>query len=315
VFRGSDGSRFRYNVMLGQKSTGSGGFEALGDSNVNSDRHIALRQNWIGITGVGDGIMKDATVWVGKRYYQRHDVHAMDFFYWNNSGDGVGIENINAGFGKLHIALRRDNNDVTTTSTIGGDLTVNGRGHSGNSLDMRLSNIAVNPGGELEAGLDLRQGDERDSTATKVKNGYILNVEHTQNNLWGGFNRVTLQHGVDAGGGLGSFNFTTTGQKKSRLVEHMVVQPSRELSVMAAFVYEKTTVDTPIATGPDKWMSLGARPMYQWSEHLGSAVEVGLDRVKYNNGNTGNMRKVTVVTVVVRAGLGALARPELRLFA
>ena len=315
VFRGSDGSRFRYNVMLGQKSTGSSGFEALGDSNVNSDRHIALRQNWIGITGVGDGIMKDATVWVGKRYYQRHDVHAMDFFYWNNSGDGVGIENINAGFGKLHIALRRDNNDVTTTSTIGGDLTVNGRGHSGNSLDMRLSNIAVNPGGELEAGLDLRQGDERDSTATKVKNGYILNVEHTQNNLWGGFNRVTLQHGVDAGGGLGSFNFTTTGQKKSRLVEHMVVQPSRELSVMAAFVYEKTTVDTPIATGPDKWMSLGARPMYQWSEHLGSAVEVGLDRVKYNNGNTGNLRKVTVVPVVVRAGRGAFSRPELRLFA
>jgi maltoporin len=179
VFKGSDGSRFRYNIMLGEKSTGSSGFEPLGDSNINSDRHIALRQNWIGITGVGDGIMKDATVWIGKRYYQRHDVHAMDFFYWNNSGDGVGIENINAGIGKFHVALRRDNADVTTASDPGGDLTVNNRGHSGNSLDARLSNIAVNPGGELEVGLDLRQGDEQDSTATKVKNGYILNVEHT----------------------------------------------------------------------------------------------------------------------------------------
>ena len=315
VFRGSDGSRFRYNIMLGHKSTGNDGFEPLGDSNVDSARHIALRQNWIGITGVGGGIMKDTTLWLGKRYYRRHDVHAMDFFYWNNSGDGVGIEDINAGFGKFHVALMRNNADVATTSPIAGDLTTNARGRSSNSLDMRLSNIAVNRGGELEFGLDFRQGDEKDSTATKTKNGYIFNVEHTQSNLWGGFNKLALQQGVDAGGNLGSFAFTTTGQKKSRLVEQMVVQPSRELSVMAAFVYEKTTFDTPGATSPDKWMSIGARPMYQWSEHLGSAVEVGLDRVKYHNGSTGNLRKVTLVPVVVRAGRGAFSRPELRLFA
>jgi maltoporin len=93
------------------------------------------------------------------------------------------------------------------------------------------------------------------------------------------------------------------------------VQPSREVSVMAALVYQKTTFDTPLSDSPDKWMSLGARPMYQWSEHLGSAVEVALDRVKYNNGETGNLRKVTIVPVVVRAGRGAFSRPELRLFA
>jgi len=55
--------------------------------------------------------------------------------------------------------------------------------------------------------------------------------------------------------------------------------------------------------------------MYQWSEHLGSAVELSLDRVKYNGGETGNLRKVTIAPVVVRAGRGAFSRPELRLFA
>src|SRR5438105_1635651 len=118
----------------------------------------------VDITGIGGGMMKDATLWLGKRYYQRHDVHAMDFFYWNNSGDGVGIENIDAGIGKFHVALRRDNADVTTTSSAGGELTTNNRGKSGTSLDMRLSGIKVNPGGELEFGVDLRRVTRKTAT-------------------------------------------------------------------------------------------------------------------------------------------------------
>jgi len=314
LFKGNDGSKFRYNIMLGYLATGNSGFEALGNSADGSDRHFALRQNWVGITGIGGGMMKDATLWLGKRYYQRHDVHAMDFFYWNNSGDGVGIENIDAGIGKFHVALRRDNADVTTTSSAGGELTTNNRGKSGTSLDMRLSGIKVNPGGELEFGVDLRRGDEKDSDSPGLKSGYAVTAEHTQN-VWGGFNKLTLQRGVDAGAGLGAFNFTTTGQTTTRLLEHLVIQPSGTVSVMFAFVHQKTDVPSPTPTTPDKWTSIGARPMYHWSEHLTSTAEVSLDRVKYNGGSTGSLRKVTLAPVVVRAGRGPWSRPELRLFA
>ena len=55
--------------------------------------------------------------------------------------------------------------------------------------------------------------------------------------------------------------------------------------------------------------------MYHWSEHLTSTAEVSLDRVKYNGGSTGSLRKVTLAPVVVRAGRGPWSRPELRLFA
>lgn len=42
-----------------------------------------------------------STIWAGKRFYQRHDVHMIDFYYWDISGPGAGIENIDLGFGKL----------------------------------------------------------------------------------------------------------------------------------------------------------------------------------------------------------------------
>jgi maltoporin len=42
-----------------------------------------------------------STIWAGKRFYQRHDVHMIDFYYWDISGPGAGLENIDLGFGKL----------------------------------------------------------------------------------------------------------------------------------------------------------------------------------------------------------------------
>ena len=40
-----------------------------------------------------------ATFWIGNRYYKRHDVHMADFFYWDPSGEGAGIEDVDIGFG------------------------------------------------------------------------------------------------------------------------------------------------------------------------------------------------------------------------
>jgi maltoporin len=48
-----------------------------------------------------------STIWAGKRFYQRHDVHMIDFYYWDISGPGAGLENIDLGFGKLSLAATR----------------------------------------------------------------------------------------------------------------------------------------------------------------------------------------------------------------
>jgi maltoporin len=45
------------------------------------------------------------SIWAGKRFYQRKDIHIMDFYYLNNSGYGAGIENIDVGNGSLSFAV------------------------------------------------------------------------------------------------------------------------------------------------------------------------------------------------------------------
>jgi len=41
-----------------------------------------------------------ANIWAGKRFYQRHDVHMIDFYYWDISGPGAGLENVDVGITK-----------------------------------------------------------------------------------------------------------------------------------------------------------------------------------------------------------------------
>ena len=309
LFKAPDGAKFTYELMFAYKATGNNDWEPVVEGN---DRTISLRQNWIGVTGIGSGAFKEANFWMGKRYYQRNDVHITDFYYWNNSGNGAGIENINVGFGKLHAAIRRDSNDITNTiSANTAPAATNNRGIAGTSADFRLSNIKANAGGELEFGVDLRKGDTKDGVS--IKNGYILNAQHTQSAVWGGFNKLALQYGRDAGGSLGNFNFTSAGQQRWRVVEQIQIQPSNRFSLMGTAVYEDTKNDA--SPNHQKWMSLGARPIWHWGDYLASAVEVGVDRVKYTDGTTGNLSKLTIAPVMLRAGRGFFSRPELRLFA
>lgn len=79
---------------------------------------VYLREAWGEANGVlgNSNLLKDASLWMGRRFYQRHDIHMLDFYYWNNSGDGVGLENVNVGLGKLSYAyIQADRNNVATS--------------------------------------------------------------------------------------------------------------------------------------------------------------------------------------------------------
>ncbi len=58
------------------------------------------------------------SIWAGKRFYQRKDIHIMDFYYLNNAGYGAGIENIDVGNGSLSFAVIKWAND-------GGEAVIN----------------------------------------------------------------------------------------------------------------------------------------------------------------------------------------------
>ena len=176
--------------MLGCYTNSSNSSVAGGSRPIGID----ARQNFVSVTGVGEGALKNANFWMGRRYYQRHDVHINDFFYWSQRGVGAGVENLAVGPGKLHLAFLRSYGD--TTSGAGGS----GAGNTGNSLDIHYSDLPVNPDGKLEFGIDLRSADRtRSPVIPTSRDGFLATVEHTQSNILGGYNKLALQYGRDAG--------------------------------------------------------------------------------------------------------------------
>jgi maltoporin len=45
----------------------------------------------------------EVTVWGGQRFLDRHDIHIHDYFFDDYSGYGMGVDNIDLGFGKLMV--------------------------------------------------------------------------------------------------------------------------------------------------------------------------------------------------------------------
>ncbi|NLK85317.1 MAG: carbohydrate porin [Aeromonadales bacterium] len=74
---------------------------------------LAFRQFNVEVKGLFDAD-KDAKVWVGKKYVQRQDIHIIDTYYYDISGNGAGIENVSLGAGKFSTAFvqNTDQNNI-----------------------------------------------------------------------------------------------------------------------------------------------------------------------------------------------------------
>ena len=280
---------------------------------------FGISQNYLAFTGFG-GWLDGATIWGGRRLYQRHDLHVNDLFYWSNRGQGAGIEHIDTPLGKLSLALMRNYN--STGPSIGNETN----GVAGNSIDVRLSQIQTNRDGALELGVELRTADTVGEA--KAKDGFLLTAEHVQQNLWGGKNTFVLQYGKGAGANLstndpGAFLYTTDDTRALRVIDQFQWSPREDVSASFNILYEKTEDFRFNGRVLDEreWFSVGTRPVWAWSENISSMIDVGYDVVRYGNDPMGNlsgrearMTKVTVAPLVFKLGRGFYDRPELRLF-
>jgi len=122
------------------------------DSQFGTGTVISMRQAYL----EAKNVIKSApeiTFWGGQRFYDRHDIHIHDYFFDDYSGYGLGVDNIDLGFGKLLVSYLggiRDDFDNGNVNTL--DTTVNDPRRGGfymHTADFRIHDIDL-LGGKLE---------------------------------------------------------------------------------------------------------------------------------------------------------------------
>ena len=248
-----------------------------------------LYAQWSNLPALNGG-----SVWAGRRYYKRNDIHISDFYYWNQSATGAGIEDVLIGGLKYSYALSRKDNLYQENYV--------------NRHDFNVAGFNTNPGGQLEFGLSYLDKPER----TDAHSGWAITAQHVQSEFLGGKNKFAVQYGEGSGTGLGytgDFRLDNSS-KRYRIVEFFDWQVTPRFGGQVEAVYQK---DFRPDGGNQEWLSLGVRPTYAISEQFKLVTELGHDQVKAADG-TRKLSKFTFAPTWSPKGPGFWARPEVRLY-
>ncbi|WP_368543941.1 maltoporin [Enterobacter soli] len=276
-----------------------------------------------------------STIWAGKRFYQRHDVHMIDFYYWDISGPGAGIENVDLGFGKLSLAATRSQEAGGSYIFTSNDIYSKYKDTANDVFDVRLAQMEINPGGTLELGVDYGRANKTDGYSFAdgaSKDGWMFTAEHTQSMLKG-YNKFVVQYATDAmttqGKGIPQGSYTGNSYDNDaeigavdnkinnngslvRILDHGAISLGDSWDLMYVGMYQDIDRDDNNGT---TWYTVGVRPMYKWTPIMSTLLEVGYDNVKsQKTDETNNQYKITLAQQW-QAGDSIWSRPAIRVFA
>lgn len=289
----------KYHLGVSYQPKDANPFEGTNDSTLN----LANENNWFEAGGFfGNGALENATVWVGKRHYNRHDIHITDNYYWSNSGVGAGLDGITLGPVKAAVAyFQRGGNANAVNDT------------AGKRYALRVYDIESNPKGKLEGELIFLKGSSAGTGTTG--SGTALMLQHTQSDVLGGFNKLALVLGKDEGAGFGWIpsyadgGNGNSGKKSWRLHEQFMFSlKDTPWSGMA------TASIGQIDDGQNKprFWNVVVRPQYNFSKTFSVATELGHAQGK-NGSSTPSMTKLTLAPQLTLSE-GFWARPVIRAF-
>ncbi|MFY9997771.1 MAG: maltoporin [Leclercia sp.] len=262
-----------------------------------------------------------STIWAGKRFYQRHDVHMIDFYYWDISGPGAGIENIDLGFGKLSMAATRSSESGGSSAFA--DFDTDGNRIYDNVVpndvfDIRLAGMEINPGGTLELGVDYGHTNIPDDYYLQPgasKDGWMFTAEHTQS-MMKGFNKFVVQYATDSmtsnGKGIPQGAGLNNNGSLIRVIDHGAITLADQWDLMYVGMYQNIDLDNNNGT---EWWTVGVRPMYKWTPIMSTLLEVGYDNVKSQNTDDNNSQYKITLAQQWQAGDSIWSRPAIRVFA
>jgi len=269
------------------------------------------------------------TAWAGSRYYKRESVYISDFFYWNPSGIGAGIEDAFQ-LGKIWASAPAMLKDLSFSY---GAFAVDGqpvgnpylpqRYALGIRHDIQIRGFRPYESGELQLGFQYimdwssETNDIGDPAVTH--GGWGVTLRHVQE-LLGGDNKLVFQYGKGGGTGFGTLarfyypDFSLNqdlSEWRLRVVDVLTIQPTHWLGAQTAFVFQRDKSNTP---SDGDWISAGARVSLGFVEHAKLLVEVGHDRVTPENGSGARLLTKITGALAIVPSRGFWSRPELRLF-
>jgi maltoporin len=264
-----------------------------------------------GISWLGGG-----TAWAGTRYYKRESVYISDFFYWNPSGVGAGVEDINFGpdirfsYGAFAVDGEPVSSDATSPS-------LPQQADFGVRNDFQLRGIRLWPGGEIQIGV---QAIVNLSNNPASAGGWGGTLQIVQKAL-GGDIKLAIQYGRGGGTGFGTLSrfyypdFSVRhelSEARARIVGVVTLQPIDWLGGQIAGVFQHDDLGT--VGSQTNWYSAGGRLGLGFTRHAKLLGEAGYDRVTKTNGADPQYMLKATGAIAITADRGFLARPELRLF-
>jgi maltoporin len=283
---------------------------------------VSLRQAYATARGLAPE-QPDSTVWVGQRFYRRHDVLINDFWWLDMSGYGGGIEDYDAGFARVSLAWIGGTTDkFTGGNDYIGELETTDK----NNFDLRLNDI------DLGIGLGnvwLNYSKYR-LAATELD---LVDEDGWSGGFWlvsdlgeRATNTAIVQYGTGVAANFNSFSPSLrTGiggdfpegtrvkdQSRLRLMDIVDFAWGERWSAQAVAIYQHD--DLGLEQNSDlKWYSIGFRPVYSFSELYNLALEAGYDYTELDSGEEGGLLKLTAAGEITPE-MGFFSRPALRFY-
>ncbi|MGR5321542.1 maltoporin LamB [Vibrio alfacsensis] len=301
---------WRLESMIASGANGSNGWE---DGQFNVAQFAVKAKGLIAAD-------KEATMWAGKTYYQRKDIHITDFYFLNTSGTGGGIENLSIGDQKLSLALIQDGDHSDSTGYI---------------FDARLANIGLWENASLELAMAYNFATDSNDAKEKADDG-VLATAIVHQGLSNGFNQTVFQYGTNGYGvqaanfwGAGAYYARGTeafnGASGFRLLNWGVVNLAEDWEMGHQLAYLSGSDIGGEAAGSytgknfdiDQYSAV-VRPMYKWNDTMRTVFEAGYNAgEKISDGGLAKEDFSHAKFTVAQAwamGDSFWARPELRVY-
>lgn len=211
---------------------------------------------------INEGVFREAKFWLGKRYYRRHDVHILDFFYWANNGIGFGVQDIKLGDNKVAYAYKTNINDSNIEIQ---------------SHDIQLYDIDFY--GQLSFGIELQHQDtQTNRSGMQLHAQYKLPLENEA------FFEATLQYGEGSGANL---NMSGGSGETYRLTSQLLAKLTESTYLMPVLVYENQV-------NKQEWLSFGFRAVNYLQNGYSLAAELGHNEVSPVSSQTRTLDNLTL---------------------